>query len=108
MFEEGSNKKFNHIIMNNCMDIVLKLHQFIKGVVDSEDLPLNISHEMLQKNKFCCAIKKYLVKKCMEIFKNFLENKDSYRKIYTTFYKNLKLDICKESTNSETITKLMR
>eukprot|EP00957_Ditylum_brightwellii_P063957 4852102-Ditylum_brightwellii.AAC.1 len=61
MFEGGLKKKFNRIIMNNCMDIVLKWHQFVKGIVDYKDLLLNISLEMLQQNKFCCVIKKNLV-----------------------------------------------
>merc|ERR1712063_218217 len=90
MFE--SRKKMNNIklyvrrvfIMDNCEELIPEWLGFIRGIVDSEDLPLNISRETLQ------------------------ENKDDWKKFYETFSKNIKFGIHEDSTNRQKLAELLR
>jgi molecular chaperone HtpG len=81
---------------------------FLKGIIDSEDLPLNISREMLQQSRVVRVIKKNVIKRSIELFQELSEDEDKYKIFYEQFSKNIKIGLHEDSSNKDKLAKLLR
>ncbi|MBP7902000.1 MAG: molecular chaperone HtpG [Spirochaetes bacterium] len=82
--------------------------RFVKGVIDSEDLPLNVSREILQQNKVMAKIRSNSVKKILSEFETLSKDKEKYADFYKEFGKPLKEGLYQDFENRETLTELVR
>ena len=85
--------------MNDCDELMPSWLNFVKGVVDSADLPLNFSRETLQLNKILRVIKKNSVRKCLEMVAEIAQKKDAFKKCFEHFGKCFILGVHEVSTN---------
>jgi molecular chaperone HtpG len=96
-------------ITDHCEELLPHWLRFVKGLVDSEDLPLNISREMLQQNPVLTKIRQGVVKKVLEYLKKRAENEaDAYAAFWNNFGAVLKEGLYEELEHREPLLKLAR
>jgi len=98
----------NVFIMDDCKHLLPEYLRFVKGVVDSSDLPLNVSREILQEDKVLEKIQKNLVKKILDTLKKIKEKEyDRYLTFYAEFGKVIKEGLHSDWTNKDKLAELV-
>jgi len=95
-------------ISEECKNLIPEYMNFVTGVIDSDDLPLTVSREMLQENKTIDTIKKLVTKQVLSMIDELQVNKDLYNEFYSNYSKNLKLGYHEDQSNRDKISKLLR
>jgi heat shock protein beta len=93
-------------ITDNFEDMMPKYLSFVRGVVDSDDLPLNVSRETLQQHKLLKVIKKKLVRKTLDMIKKI--SAEEYEKFWKEYSTNIKLGVIEDHSNRTRLAKLLR
>ena len=96
------------LIMENCEDLLPRYLRFVKGMVDSSDLPLNISRQRLQEDRHIAQIRKWLTRKVVDTLADISENdKETYNTFWEHFGRVLKEGVSFDSENKDRITPLI-
>lgn len=93
-------------ITDNFEEMMPKYLSFIRGVVDSDDLPLNVSRETLQQSKLLKVIKKKLVRKALDMLKKI--SPEDYVAFWKEYGTNIKLGVIEDTANRTRLAKLLR
>ena len=96
------------LIMEDSEQLIPRYLRFVRGVIDTDDLPLNVSRELLQKNKKIESIKGGCVKKILSMIENLAKKTDVYNDFWSNFGSVLKEGIVEDSVNKEKLSKLLR
>jgi len=114
MFQDESRKNNVKLyvkkvfITDDCREILPTWMNFVTGVIDSSDLPLNVSREMLQNNHVISQIKKHLTKLVIDTLSDLSEDKEKYQIFYNAYFRNLKLGVYEDEKNREKLFKLLK
>lgn len=114
MFDENARNirlYVKRVFINDQFDEIMpRWLKFVKGVVDSDDLPLNVSREILQKSKVLSIINKRLVRKSLDMFRDLAEDEDAskYIMFWNNFGKYLKVGVIEDDANKKDLVPLLR